>query len=91
MNPQIRNSGDVVVDNIEYLADIVADMMTIVDKIGRSIPERNTIHELAFSEDIGQVNEVNRVMADTSTLVWSAEKTKELLINLYNDLSPDNM
>lgn len=91
MNPQIRNSGDVVVDNIEYLADIVADMMTIVDKIGHSIPERNTIHELAFSEDIGQVNEVNRVMADTSTLVWSAEKTKELLINLYNDLSPDNM
>ena len=91
MNPQIRNSGDVVVDNIEYLADIVADMMTIVNKIGRSIPERNTIHELAFSEDIGQVNEVNRVMADTSTLVWSAEKTKELLINLYNDLSPDNM
>lgn len=91
MNPQIRNSGDVVVDNIEYLADIIADMMTIVDKIGRSIPERNTIHELAFSEDIGQVNEVNRVMADTSTLVWSAEKTKELLINLYNDLSPDNM
>lgn len=91
MNPQIRNSGDVVVDNIEYLTDIVADMMTIVNKINRSIPERNTIHELAFSEDIGQVNEVNRVMADTSTLVWSAEKTKELLINLYNDLSPDNM
>lgn len=91
MNPQIRNSGDVVVDNIEYLTDIVADMMTIVDKINRSIPERNTIHALAFSEDIGQVNEVNRVMADTSTLVWSAEKTKELLINLYNDLSPDNM
>ena len=91
MNPQIRNSGDVVVDNIEYLVDILNDMLSIADKIARSLPERDSIRALALSEDVGQTNEVNRVMADTSTLVWSAERTKDLLINVFNDLSPDSM
>ena len=91
MNSQIRNSGDIVIDNVEYLVDILNDMLSIADKIARSLPERDSIRALALSEDVGQTNEVNRVMADTSTLVWSAERTKDLLINVFNDLSPDSM
>lgn len=91
MNPQIRTSADIIVDNVEYLTDLLSDMLSTVDRIRKNLPPRDDIRMLSLSDDLGQVNEVNRVMADTTTLVWSAEKTKEILNDVFNDLSPDEM
>lgn len=86
-----RTSGDVIVDNIEYLSDLISDMLTTVDRMRKLLPARENVRELAFSDDIGQVNELNRIMADTATAVWATEKTKEILTNVFTDLSPDEM
>ena len=92
MTQQIpRTSGDIVIDNIEYLSDLLSDMLTTVDRMRKLLPIREDIHNLAFSDDINQVNELNRVMADTAIAVWAAEKTKDILSNVYSDLSPDEM
>ena len=92
MTQQIpRTSGDVIVDNLEYLSDLVSDILTTIDRTRKLLPAREEIRDLAFSEDIGQVNELNRVMADTAIAVWAAERTKDIVTNVFNDLSPDEM
>lgn len=92
MTQQIpRTSGDIIVDNIEYLSDLLSDMLTTVERMRKLLPVREDIRNIAFSEDINQVNELNRVMADTSTAVWATEKAKDILSTVFNDLSPDEM
>ena len=85
-----RTSGDMIIDNIEYLSDLLGDMLSTVDRIRKTLPTRETLHDLSLSEDIYQAIEVNRVMADTATLVWSAEKTKDILTTVFADLSAED-
>ena len=92
MTQQIpRTSGDIIVDNIDYLSDLLSDMLTTIDRLRKILPAREDVHNIAFSEDINQVNELNRVMADTVTAVWATEKAKDILSTVFNDLSPDEM
>ena len=89
MAQQIRTSGDIIIDNVDYMCDMLEDMINTLYRAKEFIPQRTILQDISLSQDVVAVNNLNRAMADTQTLVWSIERTKDLLVDFTSELMPD--
>lgn len=88
MNQHTPTCGDAIIDNIEYMSDLLESMLQISDKIRRVLPSRDQLREIATSDDFKAINELNKVMSSAFAINWALENANTTLVNLANDLNP---
>lgn len=82
-----KTSVDMLIDNIAYAADIIADMSDRIMAIKRCLPPIEAMRDIAYSADYPAIYAQNSFMADTATLVWSLENSRNLLTMIGNQIS----
>lgn len=82
-----KTSVDMLIDNLAYASDILAEMTDRMMAIKRCLPPIDAMRDVAYSADYPAIYSQNSFMADTSTLVWSLENSKNLLTMIGSQIS----